>query len=90
MALATALAAAISWLPRHTRSALVVLCVLSSGLPALAVEQVYIWRDQGGTVRFSPVPERQRDGERAPEPNATREGDAQPGLAVTEANQQRP
>jgi hypothetical protein len=60
MALVTALAAAPSWSPRRTRIAWMVLGALSLSAPALAVEQVYIWRDQSGAVRFSPVqaPER--------------------------------
>ncbi len=86
MALATALAAAISRSPRHTRTALMVLGILSLGAPALAVEQVYIWRDQSGVVRFSPVQEPPRDTERATQSSATCEGDAPPGFVVTEAN----
>jgi hypothetical protein len=60
MALATALAAARSWSPRHIRVTWMVLGALSLSAPAVAVEQVYIWRDQSGAVRFSPVqmPER--------------------------------
>ena len=89
MALATALAAATSWSPRHTRTALVVLGMLSLAAPALAVEQVYIWRDQSGVVRFSPVQEPQRDGERATDSSPTCEREAQPGFVVTDANARR-
>lgn len=63
MARATALAAATSWSRRRTRVTWMVFGALSLSAPALAVEQVYIWRDQSGAVRFSPV--------QAPERHAT-------------------
>jgi hypothetical protein len=57
MALATSIATTLSSSLRRTRAAWVVLTVLSLTAPALAVERVYIWRDQSGDVRFSPVEE---------------------------------
>ena len=55
-----ALATALSWSPRRTRTTWMVLGLLSLSAPAVAVEQVYIWRDQNGAVRFSPVQEPER------------------------------
>lgn len=85
MALATSLAAAISWSPRCTRAALAASAVLSLSAPALAVEQVYIWRDPSGVVRFSPVqePERARQDCRV-DSVAACEREGQPALVVTE------
>ena len=81
------LAIALSWSPRCMRATWMVIGLLSLGAPALAVEQVYIWRDQNGAVRFSPVQEPERTAERAVNPSATREHDAPPAVVVTDSTQ---
>jgi hypothetical protein len=88
MALATSLAAAISRSSRCTRAAMATAAVLSLSAPALAVEQVYIWRDQSGVVRFSPVQDAERS-ERDGRVDSTVacERDGQHELTVTEATQ---
>ena len=66
----------------------VVLGMLSLSAPALAVEQVYIWRDPSGAVRFSPVQEPERraaDG--TSNASAARERDAPAAVAVSDATQ---
>jgi hypothetical protein len=78
MALATSLAAAISWPPRRGRVALAILGVLVLAAPAVAVEQVYIWRDPSGTVRFSPV--REPEERHAVESTAGRDDGAPPPI----------
>jgi len=54
--------------------------------PAMAAEQVYIWRDQSGAVRFSAVqepPQNVRAGDSASAPECT----AQPAaVVVTDAD----
>jgi hypothetical protein len=57
MALATSPAAAISWPSRCVRTTLTASLLLSLAAPALAADQVYIWRDQNGAVQFSAVRE---------------------------------
>jgi hypothetical protein len=71
MALATATAAAIS-----KRTALAILGLLTLSAPAKAAEQVYIWRDPSGVVRFTAIQQ--------PEPSAA-ESTAEP-LAVCGAS----
>lgn len=88
MALATALAAALSWSLRRRRATWVVLSVLSLSAPALAVEQVYIWRDQSGAVRFSPVQEPERRAADATNnASAAGERDAPAAVAVSDTTQ---
>src|SRR5215468_2680202 len=74
MALATATAAAIS-----KRTALAILGLLALSAPAWAGEQVYIWRDPSGVVRFSSI--------REPEPSAASatESSTEP-LAICDAS----
>lgn len=88
MALATARAAALSWSLRRRRATWVVLSVLSFSAPALAVEQVYIWRDPSGAVRFSPVqePER-RAADATSNASAAGERDAPAAVAVSDTTQ---
>jgi hypothetical protein len=44
-------------------------------VPVAGNEQVYIWRDQTGAVRFSPVPESARSVPEAAAPAAPRRGE---------------
>ena len=81
MAFAASPAVAISWSIRLRRTALLTLAALSLAAPAVAADQVYIWRDQSGVVRFSPVPE--PDQSRGVESTVVRDGDAQPQTDTT-------
>ena len=74
MALATATAAAIS-----KRTALAVLGLLALSAPAMADEQVYIWRDPSGVVRFSAIQQPEHIAAAATESNA------EPASAVCDA-----
>ena len=68
MSAATSPAAALSWsCPRV--SAVILICGLAAmSVPVVANQQVYIWRDQTGAVRFSPVPEAARSAPEAAPP----------------------
>jgi hypothetical protein len=86
MALATSPAAAISWSSSWVRGTLMVALLLSLAAPALAAEQVYIWRDANGAIKFSPV----RDSPRpiaslVPDASAAPECRAQPPIVTSEA-----
>jgi hypothetical protein len=83
-----ALATALSWSPRCMRATWMVLGLLSLSAPAVAVEQVYIWRDQTGAVRFSPVqePER-RAADCGSRDSAACEHDAPAAVVVTDSMQ---
>lgn len=83
MAFATALAAASC--PRRAAAALLVAAMLSSSAAVSAAEQVYIWRDQNGAVRFSPVQDVERISSGTPE-SAACEIDAQPTVLISQAN----
>jgi hypothetical protein len=67
-----------------------VLGALSLSAPAVAVEQVYIWRDQSGAVRFSPVqaPER-RSANCASNAGAACERDAPAAVVITDTTARR-
>jgi len=87
MAPATSPAAARSVAPRG-RAALVAFALLSFAAPALAAEQVYIWRDQSGAVRFSAVRDSPQNTRLSSEGTHAPECPAQPAAVVlTEANQ---
>lgn len=74
MALAASPAVTISRSIRMRRIALLTFAVLSLAAPAVAGDQVYIWRDESGAVRFSPVPESEQS--RAVESTVVRDVDA--------------
>jgi hypothetical protein len=76
MALAASPAVTIAWSIRMRRIALLTFAALSLAAPAVAGDQVYIWRDQSGAVRFSPVTESQES--RAIESTVVRDADARP------------
>jgi len=60
--------------------------LLSLAAPALAAEQVYIWRDANGAVRFSAVPDSPRPiANLAADTIAAPECRAQPAIVTSEA-----
>ena len=81
MALATATAAAIS-----KPTALALLGLLALGASAMADDQVYIWRDPSGVVRFSSIQQPERTAAGASESSLSRKLDVEPALAVCDAN----
>ena len=72
MSAATSPAAALSW-SRPRVSAVILICGLAAmSVSVVANQQVYIWRDQTGAIRFSPVPEAARSAPEAAAPPAPR------------------
>jgi len=89
MRFAASLAAAVDWSRRSARIGVALLALLSLSAPALAAEQVYIWRDQSGALRFSTVAEPvDRADSCTADAAAACERDAEPVAVVVEANAQ--
>lgn len=90
MASAQALAVAVSW----PRLAIVALgfAVLSLTAPAVADDQVYIWRDATGAVRFSTVQEGERKNLPASDAPITYQyqRETRPGVAISSATDRGP
>lgn len=55
MALATSLAAALARSGRGMHLAVAIAVTVAAVAPVFAADEVYIWRDQSGTVRFSAI-----------------------------------
>ena len=86
MALAISPASARERSARRGAPAWVLLSLLCSTAPAFAVEQVYIWRDHGGTVRFSAIEESdRRTAERPDEAGAVCRDEKSTAVIVTDA-----
>ena len=89
MALATAIAAAISML-RPACAGLLVMSLLVLSTAALAADRVYIWRDANGAVRFSAVAEPARDTAGSDDASAALIADADAAGPACRADQRAP